>query len=180
MNQRKPIDAIFFDRDGIINEVVMRDGIVSSPRCCAEFQIAPDFIELHAALRQHSVKMFVVSNQPDVSRKLLPAHELRQMDDEMKRQFAFDEIVYCTHDDSHGCECRKPKPGMIISLLNKYNLSPKRVVFIGDSKKDVEAGRAAGVTTIYVQRGYNSEAEGAEFTVHSLREVLEVVTFTDE
>lgn len=179
MNQRKPIDAIFFDRDGIINEVVMRDGIVSSPRCSAEFRIVPDFVDLHAALRRHAVRMFVVSNQPDVSRELLPANELRQMDEELHRLFGFDEIVYCTHDDSHGCECRKPRPGMIISLLQKYELQPERVIFVGDSKKDVLAGRAARVPTVLLKRPYNAEIE-AEFTVDTLREILDLVTFAEE
>lgn len=178
--ETKTIEAIFLDRDGIINEVVMRDGVVSSPRCAGEFRVLPDFVEFYNSIRKHKVKLFVISNQPDVKRNLLDSSELTLMDEAMKSQFQFDEIVYCTHDDSDCCECRKPKPGMIISLLQKHGLQRDRVIFIGDSKKDVGAGKAAGVTTVYLRRSYNSEAEGAEFTVHSLREVLDIVTFVEE
>lgn len=179
MTNRRQIDAIFLDRDGVINEVVMRDGVVSSPRTCDEFRILPDFIDFHSAVREKGVRVFVVSNQPDVSRNLLELCELQQMDETMKQQFAFDEILYCTHDNAHECECRKPRPGMIISLLQKHGLQPERVIFVGDSKKDVAAGRAAGVHTILLKRPYNADIE-AEFTVDSLREILDLVTFSED
>jgi D-glycero-D-manno-heptose 1,7-bisphosphate phosphatase len=141
--------------------------------------VLPEFVEFYERLPKHKVKLFVISNQPDVKRNLLESNELTLMDQQLKRQFSFDEIVYCTHDDSDCCECRKPKPGMIISLLQKHGLQRDRAIFVGDSKKDVGAGKAAGVTTVYVRRGYNPDAAGAEFTVDSLREILDIVTFVD-
>jgi D-glycero-D-manno-heptose 1,7-bisphosphate phosphatase len=180
MTKRKIIDAIFLDRDGIINEVVMRDGVVSSPRTMNEFRLRPDFIDFHREAKQLKVRLFVVSNQPDISRSLMDTSLLSSIDETLRDQFGFDEIVYCTHDDDACCECRKPKPGMIISLLKKYELDPERVIFVGDSPKDVLAGRAARVTTVLLRRPYNAGTNGAEFTVDSLREILEIVTSTEE
>lgn len=179
MTVRRPIDAIFFDRDGVVNEVVMREGVVSSPRSWDEFRIRLDFAQFHSALRGKSVRLFVVSNQPDISRNLLDIADLARMDAEMKRQFEFDEIMYCTHDNGDECECRKPRPGMIISLLQKHGLHRDRVVFVGDGEKDVMAGRAAGVPTILLKRPYNAHVQ-AEFTVDTLREILDLVTFSED
>jgi D-glycero-D-manno-heptose 1,7-bisphosphate phosphatase len=178
--KRKLIDAIFLDRDGVINEVVLRDGIVSSPRSLHELIVREEFIEFHHEVRKFPTRLFVVSNQPDISRKLFEQSVLTKIDERLQQFFAFDEIVYCTHDDDACCECRKPKPGMIISLLQKHRINPERAIFIGDSKKDVLAGQAAGVTTVFLRRPYNAGAVDAEFTVDSLREILNLVTFTEE
>jgi D-glycero-D-manno-heptose 1,7-bisphosphate phosphatase len=180
MTGPKIVDAIFLDRDGVINEVVLRDGVVSSPRSLGEFILRPEFLEFQAELQKFDVRLFVVSNQPDISRNLLDASILAGIDERLRSVFNFDEIVYCTHDDVACCDCRKPKPGMIISLLKKYNLNPEQAIFVGDSKKDVQAGRAAGVTTVYLRRPYNADGADAEFTVDSLREILEIVTFREK
>src|SRR6185437_7759938 len=107
---------LFLDRDGVINEIVMRGDVVSSPRSLYEFNIRPEFEQFHEELQGRNLNLFVVSNQPDVSRRLLPESILADMTALLDR-FAFKEIVYCIHDDSHGCQCRKPKPGMITRLL---------------------------------------------------------------
>lgn len=177
---RKVIDAIFLDRDGIINEVVLRDGTISSPRTLGEFKLRSDFVDFYSEARKLSLRFFVVSNQPDISRNLMQLDTLQSIDATLREQFSFDEIVYCTHDDAAACVCRKPKPGMIISLLEKYELDPQRVIFVGDSSKDVLAGRAAGVTTVFLRCSYNADTTGAEFTVNSMREILELVTSTEE
>ncbi len=173
------INTLFLDRDGVINEVLMRDGTVSSPRHFSEFTVMPEFVAFYRQISKFKLRIFVVSNQPDVSRQLLPVEELEKMTAELKRQFKFDEIVYCTHDDSHQCSCRKPRPGMINDLLEKYQLSCKEAVFIGDTAKDVAAGKAAGVTTICLRRNYNADGLQAEFIVDRLVEVLDLIQFTD-
>jgi phosphoglycolate phosphatase-like HAD superfamily hydrolase len=68
---------------------------------------------------------------------------------------------------------------MIISLLQKHGLHPDRAIFVGDSIKDVAAGHAAGVFTVLLKRPYNAETQ-AEFTVDTLREILDLVTFSED
>lgn len=173
------IKTIFFDRDGIINEVVIRGGLTSSPRCLAEFELLPEFEELHRELVPLKLNMFVVSNQPDVSRELLRQEELDDMAALLKARFRFGEILHCVHDDYHLCSCRKPKPGMILSLLEKHALPAGECVMIGDSCKDILAGQAAGVTTIYVRRSYNSDARcKPDYSVSRLLDILSLGIFS--
>lgn len=148
------IKNIFLDRDGVINEIVMREGKISSPRSLSEFSIRKEFAEFHQQLIGKNLNLFVVSNQPDVSRRLLKQDDLAAMTSQLDC-FQFKEIIYCVHDDSHNCLCRKPKPGMITRVLDKHGLAPEESLLIGDGKKDILAGQAASIRTIYLKRSYN-------------------------
>ncbi len=173
------LKTLFLDRDGIINEIVMRDGGVSSPRTTAEFVIRPDFIEFYERLKSSSLTVFVVSNQPDVSRGGTKEDDLAQIVDVMKTRFKFTEIVHCVHDDSDGCKCRKPKPGMILGFLEKYDLRADEAIIIGDSYKDILAGKAAGIGTVYLQQGYNAVGTcEPDYVVNKLTEVFSLPPFT--
>ena len=149
------IKNIFLDRDGIINEVVMRDQAVSSPRTLEEFSIRSDFVLFYKQIKDQNYNLFVVSNQPDIARKKMTSETLDLMTQKLYSQFNFTEIVYCTHDDTDACFCRKPKPGMIISLTNKYNLRLDKSLIIGDSCKDIRAGQNARIRTILLRTSYN-------------------------
>lgn len=173
------LKTLFLDRDGIINEIVMRDGIVSSPRTTAEFIIRPDFIEFYKHLEGTALNLFVVSNQPDVSRGGTLQRDLDQIVNVMKERFKFTEIVHCIHDDSDGCNCRKPKPGMISGFLEKYELRADEAIIIGDSYKDILAGKAAGIRTVYLQQGYNAVGScEPDYVVNKLTEVFSLPPFT--
>ena len=169
---------IFLDRDGVINEVIMRGGIAASPRHVGEFIVRDEFIRFYKEIEPRALKLFVVSNQPDVSRRLMQAAELAAMNARMQ-QFAFEEIVYCLHDDGDRCRCRKPKPGMISDLVDKYGLDKEQSILIGDSPKDVLAGQAAGIRTVYLRSAYNQQAVFAsppDFIVDSLGEILGIIS----
>jgi len=169
--------TIFLDRDGIINDVVMRDSGVSSPRSLAEFRITDDFPQLYSQIRDFD--LFVVSNQPDVSRNKLDEEVLNKFSELLRERFNFREIIYCPHDDSHNCLCRKPKPGMILSTIQKYGLDANEAIIIGDSYKDILAGQAAGIRTIYCQRSYNATIScKPDFIVRGLAEVLTLPCFS--
>ena len=172
------LKTIFLDRDGIINDVVMRGSIVSSPRTIEEFRIREDFRLFYECISRRQYDLFVISNQPDVSRNLLSDEALGHMDDMLRSHFTITEIVYCRHDDVHACPCRKPKPGMISQLLHKYGLEGNEAIIIGDSYKDILAGKAAGIRTIYYRQGYNSTIScEPDFVVDSLTEALELPVF---
>ncbi|HEY9731610.1 MAG TPA: HAD-IIIA family hydrolase [Drouetiella sp.] len=174
------LKTVFLDRDGIINEIVMREGIVSSPRTVEEFTIRPDFIEFYNRLNSSSLRLFVVSNQPDVSRGAIDKTELAKIVDVMNARFKFTEILHCIHDDSDQCNCRKPKPGMISGFLQNYGLSADEAIIIGDSYKDILAGKAAGIQTVYLQQAYN--ALGAcepDYVVTRLTEIFSLPPFLE-
>jgi D-glycero-D-manno-heptose 1,7-bisphosphate phosphatase len=173
------LDTIFFDRDGVINEVVLQNGEVSSPRTPDQFHLRSDFITTYDQLPLSQLSLFVVSNQPDVSRGLLSEDALDAMTKELETRFQFKEVLCCMHDNHHNCLCRKPKPGMLNYLIKKYGIDRSRSVLIGDSKKDILAGAAAGIMTIYLRQDYN-QVPGCEpdYIIDSLQEILGIIINT--
>ena len=123
MSILKNFNNIFLDRDGIINEVIMRDSVVSSPRSIDEFKFRSEIKEFVTALQKQNKKIFVVSNQPDIARKKLTEENLELMTDLIRNELKINQISYCKHDNSDNCKCRKPLPGMLNHYLEIYNLS---------------------------------------------------------
>ncbi len=153
----------------------MRDNAPASPRHLSEFRIKDEFIGLYKQLPA-KLNLFVVSNQPDIARKLMGTDALESMHSQLKKEFAFKEILYCPHDNADNCECRKPKPGMISKLLSKYDLMPDNSILIGDSAKDILAGYAAGIKTIYWQQDYNPLiACKPNFVIDKLSDMLDII-----
>ncbi|MBP9089471.1 HAD-IIIA family hydrolase [bacterium] len=170
------MDTVFFDRDGVINEVILRAGLVSSPRTLDEFRLRPDFVSAFQKISNLDISFFVVSNQPDVSRGLLSQATLAEMTESLQARFKFKEVVYCLHDNDQQCLCRKPKPGMLNYLVEKYAIERAKAIFIGDSAKDVLAGSAAGIRTIFLRQNYNQPSGcQPDFIVDSLAEILPII-----
>lgn len=162
-------ENLFLDRDGIINKVIMRGNTVSSPRCLDEFKLRKDFIEFYNRL-EDSLNLFVITNQPDIKRGLLKENDLEEMHKLIKKKFFIKEIVYCPHDDEDKCICRKPKPGMIKKITNKFNLNLDQCLMIGDSNKDILTAQASNIDSIFLKTKYNSLPSNG-FIVNSLLEL---------
>jgi len=101
-------------------------------------------------------------------REVLDAMHVR-----LQRDLAVTDVAVCLHDDADECRCRKPKPGMLLRLAGCWNVALNKSVMIGDSWRDVEAGRAAGCTTILIDGPARSEAT-ADYRVSSLTEAADV------
>ena len=166
--------AVFLDRDGVVNEVVFRDGTPGSPRSIEEFVLADGIAIAVARLQAHGFRVFVVTNQPDVARGMLSPTTLEEMLATVRR-LGVDDIMVCPHDEEAGCSCRKPRPGMLEALAERWGISLHDSLLIGDSWKDVEAGRAAGCQTIILHKDYN-EGTNADFRVADLAAAMEVAT----
>ncbi len=163
--------ALFLDRDGIINEIVMRGDVVGSPRNLSELKIRQEFAELYPKI---DIPMFVVSNQPDIRRNLMTQTDLDAITNLLKQQFPKLQFSYCIHDDRDQCECRKPKPGLIVQWLKRYRLAPEDGLLIGDSAKDVEAGKQAKMATVLLRTVYNKEAKCIpNFVIDDLNEITQ-------
>ncbi len=161
---------IFLDRDGIVNQVIEREGVISSPRVIEEFFLREDFLDFTKKIPNEK-NIFLVTNQPDISRKLLNIEILKEMHSKIISFIKLKEIAVCPHDDNHNCDCRKPKPGMINKLIEKYNLSRSESIFIGDSIKDLVAAERANVEFILLRTKYNQEVT-SKFSVNSLTELV--------
>jgi len=161
---------IFFDRDGVINKVVIRQGLISSPRSLNEFELREDFTAFYHSLEKNK-RIFVVTNQPDINRRLLDQEELNKMHKIIMDSFNIMDLIYCPHDNEDNCLCRKPKPGMINDLIKKYDLDPKECLLIGDSGKDIGAAKNAKIDSLLLDTKYNQEVSGV-VRISSLCELL--------
>jgi D-glycero-D-manno-heptose 1,7-bisphosphate phosphatase len=171
-------DAIILDRDGVINEIVFRENRPVSPRSLQDFIIREDFREFYLLIAPLPIRLFAASNQPDIRRGNLTVDVLEGMTDLIRNEFPkIEEIVYCCHDDADKCSCRKPKPGLLIGLRDKYNLASDKTYFVGDSRRDILAGAELGFRTVFLAAGYNQESLqkcNPQIIVHNLVELTHV------
>jgi D-glycero-D-manno-heptose 1,7-bisphosphate phosphatase len=169
--------AIFFDKDGILNEVVLREGDISSPRTFDEFRFMEGARELVTAARDCGFVTVVATNQPDVTLGRMS----REVLDRILREIlslGFDRLEVCeagTFEDRRA----KPNPGMLLDAAIALSIELSKSFFIGDHERDIQAGRSAGVKTILLETDYNKGAHGsAEFNFRSLGEIEQFVRTT--
>lgn len=163
--------AVFLDRDGVLNEAFVRDGVPTPPHSLAEFRVLPGVAEACADLRRAGFILVVVTNQPDIARGTQTRAEIDRMHQRLRSLVPLDEICVCPHDDSDACACRKPSPGMLLDAAERLDLDLARSASVGDRWRDVEAARRAGVKAIYVECRYDEPAPfGAHVAVANLPE----------
>lgn len=167
---------LLFDRDGVINEVVIREnGLISSPRSADEYNFKKDFLDFIPVLEKLDVISFVVSNQPDIGRGLMTWESLFEINNIILNKFKFTEIVCCTDSDNNSPD-KKPNPGMILKLIDKYNLNPGETVMIGDMWKDIIAAKSAGIKSVYVKNSHSDLKNSIpDFTINNLSELINIL-----
>ncbi len=166
--------AVFLDRDGVLNEAVVREGLPYPPMNLRELKIVEDAPRSLSALKEAGFLLIAVTNQPDVARGSLSRETVDAIHARLKEELPLDEISVCCHDDSEECECRKPKPGMLLEAAERHSIALSSSFMVGDRWKDVEAGRRAGCRTLWIDRGYHEAYQGRapHFTVRSLKEAV--------
>ena len=146
--------AVFLDRDGVINANLERDRRPFAPTTLAEFHFLPGVDASIRRLKDAGFIVIVVTNQPDVANGITPRATVDAMHAEVRARLAVDDIEVCFHTDAENCACRKPKPGMLLAAATKYGIDLKRSWMVGDRWRDVDAGRAAGCSTVFIDYGY--------------------------
>jgi D-glycero-D-manno-heptose 1,7-bisphosphate phosphatase len=143
--------AVFLDRDGVLNQE-MGDYI----RYMKDFHILDNFKALKT-LQDKGYKLIIATNQGGLAKGWYTEEGLAEMHNELKKQYAehgveFTDVYYCPHhpDFTGPCDCRKPKPGLLLRGIAEHNIDPTQSYFIGDRERDVEAGTAAGVKGILI------------------------------
>jgi D-glycero-D-manno-heptose 1,7-bisphosphate phosphatase len=166
--------AVFLDRDGVINRSLVRDGKPYPPGSVAELEVLPGVPAALARLRDAGFRLVVVTNQPDVARGTQTREVIHAMHARLRSALPIDEFRMCDHDDGDGCDCRKPKAGLLYAAARAAGLSLPGSFMVGDRWRDVEAGRRAGCTTIFIDRAYEERRpEGPDIVVHSLPEAVD-------
>lgn len=169
--------AVFLDRDGVLNHPVIRGGKSYPPARVEDLKIYDGLRDQLQRLKDRGFALIVVTNQPDVARGTTPKSTVEDINAAIAREIpAIDRFIVCYHDNADGCDCRKPKPGMLFAGAAEFDIDLPRSYMIGDRKGDVDAGRAAGSRTIFVDRGYREAAPtNYDYKASSTNEALQII-----
>jgi D-glycero-D-manno-heptose 1,7-bisphosphate phosphatase len=167
--------AVFLDRDGVLVEAVMKEGKPYAPLSAETFVIVPGARECLEKLKAAGFPLICVTNQPEIARGNLSEGVLEEMHSALLASLALDSILVCPHDDPDGCDCRKPKPGLLLRAAGEFGIDLGASYLIGDRWRDVDAAHAAGVTAVLLDCGYNDRlpARVPEKVVRTLREAVD-------
>jgi D-glycero-D-manno-heptose 1,7-bisphosphate phosphatase len=166
--------AVFLDRDGVLVETLVRDQRAFAPLALEDFRVTAGAGPQVARLRDAGLVPIVVTNQPDVGRGRLAPATLAAMHAQLRRDVPVEDIFVCPHDGEAGCDCRKPKPGMLRAAADKWDIDLRQSFMVGDRWQDIEAGRAVGCYTVLIERPYSGAAV-ADARVRDLAGALQAV-----
>lgn len=169
----EPLRAVFLDRDGVINRALVRDGKPYPPSSLAEFEILPGVAEACAKLKAAGFLLVVATNQPDVGRGTIPQETVEVLHAHMRRELPLDGVEVCYHPGrgASECDCRKPKPGMLLRAAQELNIDLVSSFMVGDRWRDIDCGHAAGCTTILIDYNYDEALRKAP--IHRVKSLLE-------
>lgn len=152
--------TVFLDRDGVINRNPPNMGFV---RRWSEFNFIPNARKAIRELTENGFRIVVVTNQSGIGRGLFSEESLTNTHSRMLAEISkaggtIDAVYYCPHHPDAGCECRKPKPGMLIRAAREHNIELSSTYLIGDTVTDIEAGQRAGTNAFLVLTGLGQES----------------------
>jgi D-glycero-D-manno-heptose 1,7-bisphosphate phosphatase len=167
--------AVFLDRDGVVNRAPRSRGRPRSPAGLHELEILPDVAQALDALKLRGYALIVVTNHPDVARGIRSRRDVEEIHRHLARELAIDAIFCCFHDGD-ACDCRKPKPGLLLRAARDLAIDLPASHMVGDRWSDVEAGRSAGCSTFFVDRGYAERRPSRpDHRVASLRQAADII-----
>jgi D-glycero-D-manno-heptose 1,7-bisphosphate phosphatase len=168
--------AVFLDRDGVINKPVIINGKPYPPASLEELEILPGVEAGIDLLKTNGFAIFVITNQPDVARGKVSIDKVQAINDHLKFLLSIDEVYCCFHDDIADCNCRKPKPGMLLKASEDWQLSISECYMIGDRWRDIEAGKRAGVKkSILIDYDYNEKKVSADYECRTFSEAVNYI-----
>ena len=152
--------AVFLDRDGTMNKDV--------PYCSRpeDFQLFPDTARAVRLLNEHGYKVIVITNQSGIARGYFTEEMLGLIHQKMLKQLAeenarIDAIYYCPHHPDDNCECRKPKPKMVLQAAEEHDIDLMRSFIVGDRAHDIILGQSVGCRTVLVPSDPDEIASGS-------------------
>jgi len=158
--------AIFLDRDGVINEIIYHKemGVIDSPFTVEQFKLLPNAAKAINKFHSLGYKVIIVSNQPGLAKDNFTLEIFEKMKEKMRKELKkngaeIDAEYYCFHHPyakvkkyKKNCDCRKPKPGMILKAAKNHNIDLAKSWMIGDGITDIKAGQTAGCKIIFIGR----------------------------
>jgi D-glycero-D-manno-heptose 1,7-bisphosphate phosphatase len=172
--------AVFLDRDGVLNVPVVRNGQPYPPQSFNEFCLYDDALGGCSRLKAAGLLLVVVTNQPDVGRGTQTVAAVEDLHRELRRAVpVIDRIETCYHAGERfgeSCDCRKPRPGMLLRAAAAMNIDLSRSYLIGDRWRDVDCARAVEARAVFIDRGYAEELrQPPDFFVHNFSQAVDAV-----
>ena len=163
---------MFLDRDGVLNVAVYGNGLQGSPRSLADLEIAPEAPAALASLKAAGFRLICVTNQPEVPRGQLSRHAADAINAAVRAALPLDDLLMCCHEDGDACDCRKPKPGLLLEGARRHDVDLAASFMVGDRWRDVDAGAAAGCRTVLLPNAHDARKPAAspDASVTSLTE----------
>lgn len=167
--------AFFLDRDGVLNQTVFRNGKERAPYELSEFKLHEGVTEAIQLLKESGFKLIVVTNQPDVARGWVTKEKVDLVNNKIQELLEVDDIKVCFHIDQDNCECRKPRPGMLLEAGREFMVDMGQSFMAGDRTSDIEAGKNAGCRTILIGHGNEQTGAAPDFKFDSLYQAVNFI-----
>ena len=177
--------AVFLDRDGVINKQCYHDekGIYSAMDL-DEFEIYPDVKESINRLKDAGFMVIVITNQAGVAFGYLKKENVEKISEFMAKDLNVDDVYVCYHHPNHtgGCDCRKPKDGMVKQAAKDHDIDVSKSFLVGDNLSDIEAGKKCKKTFLVVKKKRNDLFNlmeemniNPDYTVKNLEEAVKII-----
>ncbi len=190
LNQENLPQAVFIDRDGVINKDM--DNLCN----IEDLKLIQGSAEGIRLLNNKGIKSIIITNQPVIAKGFCTVEELEQIHKKLfslieRKGGHIDDLFYCPHHPEKGhrgeipelkieCDCRKPKIGLFRKAASKYNLDLTKCYMVGDTSIDIEAGKKAGCTTILVMTGHGKKQKSfsikPDFICSNLLEACKLIS----
>jgi D-glycero-D-manno-heptose 1,7-bisphosphate phosphatase len=169
--------AIFLDRDGVINKE--KNYLYKKE----DFEFIDGVFDACKYFQKLGYQLIIITNQSGIARGYYQEEDFQKLTQWMLRKFTNQglrilDVFFCPHGPESTCNCRKPKPGMLLEARGKYNIDMKNSWMIGDKEADVQAANAAGIeNTILVKTGHNIDETNsdAKFILKSMQDTIQII-----
>ena len=157
----EPIRHVILDRDGVLNSEAPGGGWITRTE---DWAWEPGALEGLRLLSDAGLRISVATNQSGVGRGVMTRDELQRVNDHMLAEVAragarIDEVVFCPHAPGDDCQCRKPAPGLMLSLLRSSGIPAEQTLLVGDALRDLQAAKSAGIRAVLVRTGKGRSTE---------------------
>ncbi len=168
--------AVFLDRDGVVNQVKLVQGLPKPPSDIKEIEILDGVSEAIEILLSAKFIPVIITNQPDVSRGTISHRAADQINKKIQKLTGIKFAYTCFHDDIDRCLCRKPLPGLIYQAAFDLHLDVHQSYLVGDRWRDIQAGQVAGCQNFFLDYSYPELQPKEPFTrVYSLLQAVRLI-----
>ena len=168
--------AVFLDRDGVIVVPEFRERRSFAPTRLSDLRVFPDAAASLRRLKHAGFLLVVVTNQPDVGAGVISPATLDAMNRHLLDSLPIDAIKVCPHQRGDNCDCRKPRPGMLLSAARELSIDCAASFMVGDRASDIAAGHAAACRTLFIDLDYaEPKPVDAHHMVASLGEAADII-----